>query len=154
MSREDKGNSQFSVFSPQQPVGGRCQLQDFKKLKVWEKGHVLTLDVYRLTARFPKDELYGLTSQIRRAAASVPAHIAEGCGRGGRAELARFLVVAMGSASELEYHLLLAHDLKFLEHAEDAMREPQVIEVKQMLSSFIQKLRVPVGKLRRLKTED
>ena len=112
-------------------------MQDFKKLKVWEKGHALTLAVYRATARFPKEELYGLTSQIRRAAASVPANVAEGCGRGGRAELARFLVVAMGSASELEYHLLLAHDLEFLEQPEYAILQPQVIEIKRMLSSFI-----------------
>ncbi len=93
-------------------------MQDFKKLKVWEKGHELAIAVYGATARFPKDELYGLMSQMRRAAASIPANIAEGCGRSGKAELGRFLAVATGSASELEYHLLLAHDLKFLEHAE------------------------------------
>jgi four helix bundle protein len=93
-------------------------LQNFKTLKVWEKGHELTLAVYKITARFPKDEVYGLTSQIRRAAASIPANIAEGCGRSGRAELGRFLHVAAGSASELEYHLLLAHDLSFLGDAE------------------------------------
>jgi four helix bundle protein len=120
-------------------------LQDFKKLKVWEKGHELTIAVYRATARFPKAELYGLMSQIRRAAASVPANIAEGCGRSGKAELARFLAVAMGSASELEYHLLLAHDLKFLEHAEYEVLESRVTEVKRMLSSFIQKLKALAG---------
>jgi len=79
-------------------------LKDFRKLKVWEKSHDLTLAVYKATAAFPRKELYGLTSQIRRACASIPANIAEGCGRGGDPELARFLQIAMGSASELEYH--------------------------------------------------
>jgi four helix bundle protein len=116
-------------------------LQDFKKLTVWEKSHRLTLAVYRATAGFPKAELYGLTSQIRRACASIPANIAEGCGRSGRAELGRFLQVAMGSASELEYHLLLAHDLGMLGESEYKSLEAQVIEVKRMLSAFIAKLR-------------
>jgi len=89
-------------------------LKDFRKLKVWEKSHDLTLVVYRATQAFPQHELYGLTSQIRRACASIPANIAEGCGRNGDPELARFLQIAMGSASELEYHLLLAHDLGLL----------------------------------------
>ena len=93
-------------------------MQNFKSLKVWEKSHELTLAVYKATTNFPKDELYGLTSQIRRASASIPANIAEGCGRTGKAELARFLQVAMGSASELEYHLLLAHDLGLLRDGE------------------------------------
>ena len=116
-------------------------MQDFKKLTVWEKSHRLTLAVYRATAGFPKAELYGLTSQIRRACASIPANIAEGCGRSGRAELGRFLQVAMGSASELEYHLLLAHDLEILGNSEYKSLESQVIEVKRMLSAFIAKLR-------------
>ena len=116
-------------------------MQDFKKLTVWEKGHRLTLAVYKATAGFPKAELYGLTSQIRRACASIPANIAEGCGRSGRAELGRFLQVAMGSASELEYHLLLAHDLGMLGVSEYKLLESHVIEVKRMLGAFIGKLR-------------
>jgi four helix bundle protein len=117
-------------------------LQNFKTLKVWEKGHKLALAVYKITARFPKDEVYGLTSQMRRAAASIPANnIAEGCGRSGRAELGRFLHVATGSASELEYHLLLAHDLAFLGDPEYRALEGQVVEVKRMLSGFVQRLR-------------
>jgi four helix bundle protein len=84
--------------------------------------------------------MYGLTSQIRGACASIPANIAEGCGRGGRPELARFLRIAMGSASELEYHLLLAYDLKFLNHADYTQLNNEVIEVKRMLSAFLQKL--------------
>ena len=75
-------------------------MQDFKTLLVWQKAHQLTLAVYPATRTFPSGELYGLTSQIRRACASIPANIAEGCGRGGDMELARFCVIAMGSASE------------------------------------------------------
>ncbi len=110
-------------------------------MKVWEKAHQLTLSVYRATRTFPKEELYGLTSQIRRASASIPANVAEGCGRGGDAEFARFLQIAMGSASELEYHLLLVHDLNLLEAKEYETLAEKVIEVKRMLTSFLQKLK-------------
>jgi four helix bundle protein len=116
-------------------------MQDFKKLKVWEKGHQLTLAVYKLTARFPKEELYGLTSQMRRAAASIVSNIAEGCGRTGRPDFARFLQMATGSASELEYQLLLAHDLNLLKAEEYQNLERGVVEVKRMLSSLMQRLR-------------
>lgn len=84
---------------------------DYRKVAVWVRAHRLTLDVYRATRQLPKEELYGLTSQLRRAASSVPANIAEGCGRNSDAELGRFLVIALGSATELDYHLLLARDL-------------------------------------------
>ena len=100
----------------------------------------MALGVYKATAGFPRDELYGLTSQIRRACTSIPANIAEGCGRGGEAELARFLRIAMGSASELEYHLLLACDLNLLDRSQYDRLVSDVIEVKRMLASFIQKL--------------
>ncbi len=116
-------------------------MKDFRDLKVWEKAHQLTLSVYRATRTFPKEELYGLTSQIRRASASIPANVAEGCGRGGDAEFARFLQIAMGSASELEYHLLLVHDLNLLEAKEYETLAEKVIEVKRMLTSFLQKLK-------------
>jgi len=116
-------------------------VQDFKKLKVWEKAHQLTLSVYKATVRFPKEELYGLTSRIRRASASIPANIAEGCGRGGKAELARYLQVAMGSASEAEYHLLLARDLGFLHESQHNELESMATEVKRMLASLIAKVK-------------
>lgn len=116
-------------------------MKDFKKLAVWEKSHKLTLAVYKATASFPKDELYGLTSQVRRASSSIPANIAEGCGREGDAEFARFLQIAMGSASELQYHLLLAHDLGFLQTSLYTQLEIDVVEVKRMLTVFIQTLR-------------
>lgn len=115
-------------------------MKDFRKLKVWEKSHRLTLAVYKATRTFPREELYGLTSQIRRACASIPANIAEGCGRKGDAELARFLQIAMGSASELEYHLLLAHDLELLNASEYEPLTRETTEVKRMLTSFIKKL--------------
>ena len=116
-------------------------MKDFKKLQVWEKAHYLTLAVYKATVDFPKEEVYGLTSQIRRAAASIPANIAEGCGRDGDSELARFLQIAMGSASELEYHLLLAHDLSFLPDVQYLPLNRDTIEVKRMLATFISRLR-------------
>jgi len=116
-------------------------MRDFRELQVWEKSHQLALAVYKLTVTFPKDELYGLTSQIRRACVSIAANIAEGCGRSGDAEFARFLQIAMGSASELEYHLLLARDLKFIGHPEYQKISNDVIEVKRMFASFIQKLK-------------
>ena len=97
--------------------------------------------VYKATSRFPKEEIYGLTSQIRRSCASISANIAEGCGRNGTNELARFLQIGMGSASELEYHLLLAHDLGLLKAPEYKQLDGGVSEVKRMLTSFIKKLK-------------
>ena len=115
-------------------------MKAFRELKVWEKSHELTLAVYKVTTAFPKDELYGLTSQTRRSSASIPANIAEGCGRNGDAELARFCQIAMGSASELEYHILLARDLRYLNSLDYERIIGEVSEVKRMLTSFIQKL--------------
>jgi four helix bundle protein len=116
-------------------------LKDFKKQVVWQRSHRLTLDVYQATKAFPRDELYGLTSQVRRACASIPANIAEGCGRDGDAELARFLQIAMGSASELEYHLMLAHELGFFTNADYERLNQETTELKQMLTKFIKKLK-------------
>jgi four helix bundle protein len=116
-------------------------LKDFRKQKVWEKAHDLALEVYRVTEAFPKTELFGLTSQIRRAGVSIPANIAEGCGRDTDADFARFLQIAMGSASELEYHLLLAHELGLLNDPDHERLSNKTTEVKQMLTSFIKKLK-------------
>ena len=112
-------------------------MQDFRNLKVWQQGHALTLAVYKQTADFPKHELFGLTSQLRRAAASIPTNMAEGCGRGSDAEFGRFLQIAMGSACELEYELLLAHDLTYLPGDAYGGLLRDVIEVKRMLSALI-----------------
>jgi four helix bundle protein len=116
-------------------------MRDFEQLKVWGKSHRLTLAVYKATMTFPREELYGLTSQIRRSSVSVPANIAEGCGRGSDADLARFLQIAAGSASELEYHLLLANELEMLNSADHTRLTKEVTEVKRMLTSFIKKLK-------------
>lgn len=115
-------------------------MRDFKGLKVWKKAHALTLALYKVTRGFPKEELYGLTSQIRRSAGSVAANIAEGCGRSGLSEFGRFLQIALGSASELEYHLVLARDLQFLRQADYEQLTAEVTQVKRMLTAFIQKL--------------
>jgi four helix bundle protein len=116
-------------------------MKDFRQLKVWEKSHQLALAVYRFTAKFPKEELYGLTSQIRRASMSIPTNIAEGCGRNTDAEFARFLQIAMGSASETEYQLLLSHDLGFLTKEQYDKLNIDVTEVKRMLASLLKTLR-------------
>lgn len=113
--------------------------RDVRSLKVWEKAHRTTLDCYNATKAFPKEEIYGLTSQIRRSAASIPTNIAEGRGRGGN-ELPRFCRIALGSASELEYHLILANDLALLDTESFQQLASQVVEVKRMLSSFIDKI--------------
>ena len=118
----------------------KTAMRDFRKLAVWQKSHCLTLAVYKTTKLFPKEEIYGLTSQIRRASASISANIAEGCGRKGEPELARFFQIAMGSASELEYHLLLSHDLGLLKTHDYEQLVADATEVKRMLTSFIQKL--------------
>ncbi len=115
-------------------------MKDFKSLKVWHKAHQLTLLVYALTRTFPREEMYGLTSQIRRAAASIPANIAEGSGRRSDGELRRFLQIARGSASELEYHLLLARDLGFLGSPHYATVETNVAEVQRMLTALVKSL--------------
>jgi four helix bundle protein len=116
-------------------------MRDFRKLQVWEKSRRLTLAVYLATKAFPRDELYGLTSQLRRSSASVPSNIAEGCGRSGAKEFARFLDIAAGSAVELEYHLLLAQDLHYLDNATCSQLAARAREVKRMLTSLLQKLR-------------
>lgn len=115
-------------------------MRKFRELKVWAKAHRVTLDLYKITRAFPREEQYGLTSQIRRSAASIGANIAEGCGRGSKRELAQFLRVAAGSASELEYHLVLAADLEILAKDPFEVLVERVTEVKRMLTGFIRKL--------------
>lgn len=116
-------------------------MKDFHKLDVWQRSHQLTLAVYHATQAFPREEMYGLISQLRRAAASVPANLAEGCGRVGANELARFVTIAMGSASELEYHIILAHDLGYL--SEETFHElmSETSGVKRMLTGFFNTLK-------------
>jgi four helix bundle protein len=121
-------------------IQGGGAVKDFHELQVWQKAHQLTLAVYQITGAFPREELYGLTSQLRRCSASIPANLAEGCGRNGDAEFARFCSIAMGSASELEYHLLLAKDLKLIPPKDHAELSRRATEVKRMLTALLQKL--------------
>lgn len=119
-------------------------MKDFRTLKVWEKVHALTLKIYKATEKFPKQELYALTSQIQRAAVSVPTNIAEGCGKDSDAELKRYFLIAMGSASELEYLLILAHDLGYFSDDTYQPIQVELVEVRRMLNGFIQRLKASV----------
>ena len=118
-------------------------MRDFRELKVWQKAHRCALEIYRHTQGFPADERFGLTIQLRRAAVSVASNIAEGCGRDGERDFARFLSIAAGSASEVEYQLLLARDLGYLPDELHRQLDAQINEVKRMLNSFIRKVGVP-----------
>ncbi len=115
-------------------------MRDFRQLQVWERSHLFALEIYKVTNHFPQSELYGLTNQMRRAAVSIGANIAEGCGRYTQNEFARFLHIASGSASELEYFLLLSHDLGFLEDNNFQQLAIQVTEIKRMLTGLLAKL--------------
>ncbi|MCA1590536.1 MAG: four helix bundle protein [Acidobacteria bacterium] len=116
-------------------------MKDFRTLSVWQKSHQLTLLIYEETRSFPKEELFGLTSQIRRASSSVPANIAEGCGRASDADFSRFLQIAYGSANELDYHLILYRDLKFLRGEKYNLLHERLVEIKRMLGTFIRTVR-------------
>lgn len=116
-------------------------MQDFRNLKVWKKAHDLTLKVYSSTQKFPKEETYGLRSQLRASSSSIGTNIAEGCGRKGDAEFGRFLHFSMGSACELEYQLLLARDLRLVNQTDYDSLEGNVTEVKRMIASLLRKLR-------------
>lgn len=114
-------------------------MKDFHQLIVWQKSHQFTLDVYELTRNFPKEELFGLISQIRRSSSSIATNIAEGCGRGSDADFARFLQMAMESASESEYQLLLSRDLTYIDESAFEQMNHNVTEIKRMLTSLINK---------------
>jgi four helix bundle protein len=115
-------------------------MRDFRELKVWQKAHQVAVNVFRHSRSFPAEERFGLTAHLRKSATSVPSNIAEGCGRDTEKELGRFLSIAAGSASELEYQLLLAHDLEYLPPDAYADLKEQVAEVKRMLYRFMQSL--------------
>ena len=115
-------------------------MKDFRQLKVWDKAHALTLQVYRVMARFPREELFGITNQARRCSASVAANIAEGCGRTGNGDFHRFLNIASGSAVELEYFLLLAHDLTLIKTDAYEALQKDVVELQRMLGSLVRRV--------------
>ena len=117
-----------------------CLMKDFHELIVWDRAHKLALEIYACTRDFPKDEQYGLTSQMRRAASSIPTNIAEGSGRGSQADFARFLVIAIGSASELEYELILSRDLNLIPDPEFRRLTNEVVSVRKMLITLARKI--------------
>lgn len=116
-------------------------MRNFKDLEVWIEAHKIALDVYKITSSFPKEEMYGITSQLRRSVLSVPNNIAEGCGRGSQAELKRFCDIAMGSASEVEYLLLFCRDLTLLKEESYVEINERLVVLKKRLNAFIQKLK-------------
>ena len=115
-------------------------MRDFSKLHIWQKGHQFTLKIYDVTRLFPKDEIFGLTAQMRRSASSIPTNIAEGCGRNTNLQLRNFLNFSIGSTSELEYQLILSKDLNYI--SDSAFNELQqlVIEVRKMIHGYGEKL--------------
>ncbi len=115
-------------------------MKDYRSLKIWQAAHQLTLAIYKTTADFPREEMYGLTSQMRRCSASIGANIAEGCGRRGNREFLRFLQIASGSASELDYHLLLARDLGFLRDQNYRPIFSSLLDLRRMMSGLIRKI--------------
>ena len=117
-------------------------MQNYKDVLVWRKAHEFTLIIYAVVATFPKEETYNLTSEIKRASSSIATNIAEGCGRFSQKDLANFLQIALGSCQELEYQLLLAKDLKFIQDEKYLELEKEVGEIKAMLISLIKKVRI------------
>jgi four helix bundle protein len=119
-------------------------MRNYRDLQTWDKAHKLTLDVYKSSRQFAKEELYGLTAQISRAASSIGANLAAGCGRQSNSEFARFVKIAMGSASELDYHLLLARDLGFLESSDYQHHITALTEVRKMLASLLSTIEIEI----------
>lgn len=115
-------------------------MRDFHQLKIWQRSHNLTLAIYKATNYFPREEIYGLTSQLRRAISSVSANICEGYGRKTNADFVRFLQISVGSASEVEYELLLARDLNYLIDDDYNKFNSEIIELRKMIINFINKL--------------
>lgn len=111
-------------------------MRDFKKIQVWQRSHELTLKIYQISASFPTDERFGLVSQLRRATASIPTNIAEGAGRDTQIEFARFIHIASGSASEVEYLLYLAHELSYISAEKYPSLDKEISEIKRMLYGF------------------
>lgn len=117
-------------------------MQNYKDLKVWQKAHLFTIKVYEVTKVYPKEELYSLVNQIRRAAYSIPSNIAEGCGKKSKLEFANFLNIALGSANESEYFLILSKDLLYLKEDNFNILFDLINEIKGMLISLIGKVKI------------
>ena len=123
-------------------------MQDYRKLQAWQKSHTLALRTYAITANFPKSEMFGLTSQMRRAAVSIAANLAEGCYRDTKRSLAQSVRVALGSAGELEYYAILAADLKLLSESDRVLFAEETVEVKRVVSGFLRAVVATLGKER------
>jgi four helix bundle protein len=115
-------------------------MRDFKKYTIWQLSHKFTLDIYNLTKDFPKEEIYGLTSQIRRSSSSIPTNIAEGCGRDSDTEFNRFLTIALGSANETEYLLILSKDLNYITEEKSILLLEEINLIKRKTYQLKQKL--------------
>ncbi|MBQ1190659.1 MAG: four helix bundle protein [Bacteroidales bacterium] len=116
-------------------------MRDFHKLIIWQRSHQLTLAVYRISKSFPKEEIFGLTSQIRRAVSSIPTNIAEGCGRASNKDFAHFLQIAIGSATEVEYQLLLAHDINYINDDDYQALTDETVVVRKMIIKYQSELK-------------
>jgi four helix bundle protein len=144
-----QGSKLTARFGPKPALASprlrRCEVQDFRNLKVWKKAHQLVLQVYSQTANFPRNEMFGLTSQIRRAAVSVAANVVEGSSRAGDREFARFLHVALASTSEVEYFSILLADLRLLEKSAASRIGTDAVEVRRMLLGLLGSLPRPTA---------
>lgn len=116
-------------------------MRDFHKLVIWQRSHQLTLAVYRISKSFPKEEIFGLTSQMRRAVSSIPTNIAEGCGRASNKDFAHFLQIAIGSATEVEYQLLLAHDINYINDDDYQALTDETVVVRKMIIKYQSELK-------------
>ncbi|MEO6327893.1 MAG: four helix bundle protein [Ginsengibacter sp.] len=115
-------------------------MRNFQELSIWQRSHLFTLKIYSVTKNFPKDEMFGIISQMRRSSSSIPTNIAEGCGRNSNPEMKRFLVIATGSSSELEYQLILCKDLQYLSNDSCKELQGELIEIRKMIYAFIKNL--------------
>ena len=127
-------------------------MRDFRTLQVWEKSHHLVILVYRCTETFPKSETFGLQGQVRRCAVSIPANIAEGCGKDSTAEFLRYMQISMGSASELEYLLMLSHEIGYFKNDDYGQLKYSLIEVRRMLNAYTRKVKENLNKNRKKKS--
>lgn len=116
-------------------------MKDFRQLKIWNESHKLALDIYSITNKFPKEELFGLTSQLRRAVLSIPTNIAEGCGRGSDSDFSRFLQISFGSASEVDYLIQFSFDIKYLSIDDYQKLNQHVIEIKKSIAALMKKIK-------------
>lgn len=121
-------------------------MRDYKKYDIWKLSHLLTLEVYKITESFPKEEIFGLTSQIRRASSSIGINIVEGCGRGSDEDFKRFLRNASGSSFEVEYILLLSKDLNYISEEKFLELSPKTEELKMKISKLILKIEEDINK--------